>query len=171
MNNAVKRICAGIVLAGAMSPALAAQPMRTASTSVGGLEPGQIEIGGQLAWFKSDATDVGLAIVNGGYMVTDQLEAKVAWTALLGDVSGGFITPGADWMFTGLHPTIVPYAGGGYSLAYGDAEDLDSIELHVGIKQFLTERIAIDYRLSYQEPTDSAFDSTQVMLIGFAYYL
>jgi hypothetical protein len=104
-------------------------------------------------------------------MVTDQLEARVAWTALLGDASGGFITPGVDFLFTNLQLPVVPYVGGGYSLAYGDVDDLSSIEVHVGVKQFLTERVALDYRFSYQEPTDSAFDSTQIILIGFAYYL
>jgi hypothetical protein len=172
MKNAVK-LSAAVLLAAAMSPAFAqkAAPQSTTIGAPAGIEAGQIEIGGQLAWFKSDETDVGLAIVNGGYMYTDQIEFKLAWIALLGDVSGGFINPGADYLFTGIHPTVVPYAGGGYAMGYGDASDLDSIEVHAGVKQFLTERIAIDYRFSYQSPTDSAYDASQVMLIGFSYYL
>jgi hypothetical protein len=174
MNNVVKKICAGIVLAAAMSPALAAPPAsttRSAGSSVGAIDEGAMEVGGLFAWFKTDTVDIGLAIVNGGYMVTDQLEGKLSWMAFLGDASGGLITPGADWLFTGLHPTVVPYAGGGYSLAYGDADGLDSIDLHAGVKQFLTERIAIDYRFSYLSPTDSAYDSTTIMQVGFTYYL
>ncbi len=173
MHNTVKRICAGVVLAAAMSPALAAPPAsttRTAGSSMGALEAGQIEAGGLFAWFKTDAVDVGIAAIGGGYMVTDQLEARLNWFAFLGDVSGGLISPGADWLFTGLHPTMVPYAGGGYAVAYGDADGLDSIDLHVGVKQFLTERIALDYRLSYLSPTDSAFDPVQTMQVGFSFY-
>jgi len=169
------RIVTGVLLAAAMAPALAAtptsKPMATSPTSsAGALQAGQIEVGGLLAWFKSDATDLGLAIASGGYMYTDSLEFRVSWTALLGDASGGFLTPGVDY-FLPVKLPVLPYVGGGYALAYGDVDDLSSIDLHFGIKQFLTERVALDYRFTYQEPTDSAFDSTSIMMIGFSYYL
>ncbi|MGH8482049.1 MAG: hypothetical protein ACRES8_06285 [Nevskiaceae bacterium] len=174
MSNTATRICAAFLLAGAMTPALAAEPARSAQRaptgSAGSIEKGQIEVGGLFAWFKSDAFDLGLLIANGGYMVTDSLEARLSWTALLGDASGGFITPGVDF-FLPVDLPVLPYVGGGFALAYGDVDDLSSIELHFGVKQFLTERIALDYRFSYQEPTDSDFDSTQIMQVGFAYYL
>lgn len=186
MKRFATGFCGALMLAGLSVPALAAPPakpapvkatpassssMSSGSNFGGVISEGQIEVGGLLAWFKSDANDLGLALINGGYMVTDQLEVRAAWTALLGDASGGFITPGVDYLFTNLQLPVVPYAGGGYSLAYGDVDDLSSIELHVGVKQFLTERVALDYRFSYQEPTDSDFDSTQIFLVGFAYYL
>jgi hypothetical protein len=170
------KIFTGALLAAAMTPALAAPPATTATTrtappsAAGSIQEGQMEIGGLFAWFKSDASDLGLLLVSGGYMFTDELEAKLGWTALLGDVSGGFITPAVDF-FLPIEAPVLPYVGGGYALGYGDAADLDSIEVHVGVKQFLTERIALDYRFTYQEPTDSAFDSSQVMQVGFAYYL
>ena len=174
MGNAT-RICAGVLLAAAMAPALAAPPASKPMASstpapTGSLQAGQVEVGGLLAWFKSDQTDLGLAIVNGGYMYTDSLEFRLAWTALLGDASGGFLTPGVDY-FLPVQLPVLPYVGAGYALAYGDVDDLSSIDLHFGIKQFLTERVALDYRFTYQEPTDSAFDSTQIMMIGFSYYL
>jgi len=167
----------GAALAVATMPALAATPMtkpeatRTAPPSAAGsIQQGQMEVGGLFAWFKSDAYDLGLLLVSGGYMFTDEFEAKLSWTALLGDASGGFINPGVDY-FLPIELPVLPYVGGGYAMGYGDAADLDSLEVHVGIKQFLTERIALDYRFTYQEPTDSAFDSSQIMQIGFAYYL
>ena len=176
----VVKLCGALVLAGALSPAFAAPAAKPAAapapthsstmSSAGSLQEGQIEVGGLLAWFKSDAQDIGLAIVNGGYMLTDTLEGRVAWTALLGDASGGFITPGVDW-YLPVQAPVLPYVGGGYALAYGDVSDFSSIDLHFGVKQFLTERVALDYRFTYQQPTDSDFDSTQIMMVGFAYYL
>jgi hypothetical protein len=168
------KIFTGALLAVAMTPALAAtpatKPAAAPPSAAGVLQEGQMEVGGLFAWFKSDASDLGLLLLSGGYMLTDQLEAKLGWTALLGDASGGFITPAADF-FLPIEAPVLPYVGGGYALGYGDAADLDSIEVHFGVKQFLTERIALDYRFTYQEPTDSAFDSSQIMQVGFAYYL
>jgi hypothetical protein len=175
MRTATK-IFTGALLAAAMAPAMAAPPpakpaARPAPVSAAGsIQEGQIEFGGLFAWFKSDAADLGLLTLGGGLMVTDQLEARVDWTALLGDASGGFITPGVDF-FIPIEAPVLPYVGGGYSLAYGDLDDLSSIELHAGIKQFLSERIALDYRLRYQMPTDSDYDSMQILQVGFAYYL
>jgi opacity protein-like surface antigen len=168
------KIFTGVLLAAAMTPALAATPVTKPAAAppnaAGALQEGQMEVGGLFAWFKSDASDLGLLLLSGGYMFTDQLEAKLGWTALLGDVSGGFITPAVDF-FLPIEAPVLPYVGGGYAMGYGDAADLDSIEVHFGVKQFLTERIALDYRFTYQEPTDSAFDSSQIMQVGFAYYL
>lgn len=175
--KSASKIFTGVLLAAAMTPALAATPAtkpaatRTAPPSAAGsVQEGQLEVGGLFAWFKSDASDLGLLLVSGGYMFTDEFEAKVSWTALLGDVSGGFINPGVDY-FLPIELPVLPYVGGGYAMGYGDAADLDSLEVHFGVKQFLTERIALDYRFTYQEPTDSAFDSSQIMQVGFAYYL
>jgi hypothetical protein len=182
MKKLALGFCGALMFAGLSVPALAAAPAKsapaksTASSNSGSnfgsvISEGQAEVGGLLAWFKSDVYDAGFLSANGGYMYTDQLELRVSWIALLGDVSGGFISPGADWYFTNLDLPVIPYAGAAYALAYGDADDLSSIDLHVGVKQFLTERLALDYRLQYLEPTDSDFDSTQFFQIGFAYYL
>jgi hypothetical protein len=186
MHPSSKRACAAILLAGAMTPAFAAPPPKakpapapaatrsmgsSPSSSAGGIEEGQIEIGGLFAWFKSDATDVGLAFVNGGYMYTDVLELRLGVIALLGDASGGFLTPGVDYYITQFQLPVMPYAGAGYALGYGDAKDISSIDLHVGVKQFLTERIALDYRFTYQQPTDSDYDAIQILMAGFSYYL
>ena len=94
--NKVARIGTAILLAGAMAPAFSAPPARPAVSSAGSIDAGQMEVGGLFAWFKSDGFDLGLLIVNGGYMFTDEFEAKLSWTALLGDASGGFINPGVD---------------------------------------------------------------------------
>jgi len=179
MKKFASGFCGVLMLAGLSVPALAAPPpaksssapMSSGSNFGSVISEGQIEVGGLLAWFKNDASDVGIAMANAGYMFTDDLEFRVSWLALLGDASGGFITPGVDYYFKNFNVPVVPYVGGGYALAYGDAEDLSAIDLHAGVKQFLTERIALDYRLTYQEPTDSDFDSSQILMIGFAYYL
>lgn len=170
------KIFTGVLLAAALTPALAATPAKPATTrtappsAAGSIQEGQMEVGGLFAWFKSDDFDVGLLTASGGLMITDQLEVRLDWTALLGDASGGFLTPGADF-FIPVEAPVLPYVGGGYSLGYGDLGDFDSIELHAGVKQFLTERIALDYRLRYQQPTDSDLDAMQILQVGFAYYL
>lgn len=176
MKKFARGFCSALMLAGLSAPAFAAPPAAKSTapapmSSGSAIEQGAIEVSLQAIWVKADAIDAGAVILGGGYMYTDNLEFKANWTHLLGDTSGGFITPGADWFFTNLKLPVIPYAGGGFSLGYGDVDDFSSLELRVGVKQFLTERTTLDYRFAHEEPTDSDFDGFDIFTIGFSYYL
>lgn len=165
-------LCGAVMFAGLATPVLAATPASSAPASSGNaIQEGATEVGGLVAWFKSDLYDAGFVVLNVGRMFTDQLELRLSWIAILGDTSGGFISPGADYFFPNRNSNVVPYIGAAYGLGYGDASDLASLDLHAGLKQFLTERLALDYRFQYLQPTDSDFDSIQFFQVGFAYYL
>lgn len=170
-----------IVIAG-----LALLPM----TGFAGTEAGKIELTGMGSYTHSWSSEGGggqntyLGSLGVGYFFTDALEAKINGTFVGFSGSGSTmyavqITAGPDYHFmtTG---NLVPYVGvyGGVILMKGSFGGGDTSETgamidgHVGLKQFLSERMAIDYRVAYQywSISDTSINNLMVM-IGLSYQL
>lgn len=77
-----------------------------------------------------------------GQMIKPNIQAKgnLVWIS-----AGGqdlmFLGAGADYLFPETNE-IIPYAGAILNLALMDAED-ETIELHAGVKQFVSERASV----------------------------
>lgn len=123
---------------------------------------------------------------NGGYFITDIIEAKVAFTATRSgtDTSGcgtstsfdntfGVISPGADFVFLGKSGKVAPFAGAAYGFSFGDSfggVSTDYVDVHAGAKFFISERASIELKLSRFEPTDSAADGRTELAAGINVY-
>lgn len=139
-----------------------------------GVKAGDVELGvfGSIST-PDEGDDTIVLSGNGGYMYTDSLQGKLALVyAESGGVSFGTINPGVDFLFGGPSATTVPYIGGSYALSVGDIDDTDFLNLHVGIKQFISERTSVQYSLERYEAVDSDFsDSGRLDLtVGINFY-
>lgn len=123
---------------------------------------------------------------NGGYFVTDMIEAKVAFTATRtgSETDGcgtststpsstlGVLSPGADFVFLGRRGKVSPFAGAAYGWSFGDTlgVDTDYVDVHAGAKFFISERASIEVKLTRFEPTDSAGDGRTELAAGINVY-
>lgn len=82
----------------------------------------------------------------------------------------GAIGPGLDWHFvTGSTEDFVPYAGVSYLIGLGRGV-ADTLEGHVGIKQFLARSMAVRYQIGYGfDPSDTG-DSTFRASVGLSFF-
>lgn len=113
-------------------------------------------------------SDAGVIEVSGGMFFTDQLEAKVALSAVVtADFTAGTLRPGVDYFFTS--GSVVPFAGAALGLGVFDSET-DYIDVHGGVKYFFRERTSLEARLSFQNPTDSAYDAVTDLFVGLNVY-
>ena len=125
--------------------------MVVAGAAFAGTAEGEKEIGGLVAYMSPDeGDDTTFAQIFGGYFVTDQWQAKLAFSAfsIEGDISGT-IGGGADYHFSIENPDIVPYAGAVLTTSYGDVDSGTQIDLHVGAKMFVSEGTAFNASVSY----------------------
>jgi len=96
----------------------------------------------------------------------------------IGDFQGGSkrrdtgsIGPGIDWHFLTdkTTPEFLPYVGASYLVGLG--RDMpDALEGHVGLKQFLTGKVAIKYQVGYGFDPSETSDSTFRATIGLSYF-
>lgn len=124
---------------------------------------------------------------NGGYFVTDMIEAKAAFTATRAgsDTSGcgapstsststfGVFSPGADFVFLGRTGKAAPFVGAAYGFSFGDSyggTSTDYVDIHGGAKFFLRERSSLELKLTRFEPTDSAAKGRTELSLGINVY-
>ncbi len=125
----------------------------------------EIDVGG-----TTTDSDSGQIEVSGGLFFTDQLEGKVALSAIVTtDATYGSLKPGVDYLFTGGGGDVVPFVGGALALGMFDS-DSDYIDVHGGVKYFFRERTSVEGRLSYQMATDSAYDDVIDLFVGLNVY-
>lgn len=104
---------------------------------------------------KSDFGNIGAGF---GYFIDDMIELKGAVSMTVTDAGNfGVFSPGADFVFMGKEK-VAPFVGLAYGLAFGDSTGVDSdfIDLHGGVKFFISERASLELRLNRFDPTDSA---------------
>lgn len=130
------------------------------------LTKNEIEIAG-----TTTDQDFGTVELSGGKFFTDQLEAKLALSATTtADFTFGTLRLGADYLFTNKAPgDVVPFVGAAFALGMFDTET-DYLDLHGGIKYFFRERTSLEARLSFQSPTDSAYDAITDLFVGLNVY-
>ena len=83
----------------------------------------------------------------------------------------GSIGAGADWHFATGATTrdFLPFAGVSYLIGVGSGVE-DTLEGHVGLKQFLQGNVAIKYQLGYGvDPSDTS-EGTFRASLGLSYF-
>lgn len=112
--------------------------------------------------FSTDSMQVYSGTVGVGYFLTDPLEIKgnISIIGLNGGGMNAYVVPltvGVDYHFNTKNKTV-PYVGlavGVYIVGGGFEEDSGAIggvlgDGHAGLKQFLSEDVALDFRVGYQ---------------------
>lgn len=108
---------------------------------------------------SDDFSDTLTIFATGGLFYTDVLELQ--GSVVLID-SGSFSQTGfganANMYFPGKNPDFIPYAGGGVQLILSDtgfgSDTSLGLNAQVGIKQFLSEEIAINYQAQILNSSD-----------------
>lgn len=107
-----------------------------------------------------------------GYFYNSNLEI-LAIGALQGGSDAdtrGSIGPGIDWHFRGAtQENFLPFAGASYLIGLGSGVP-DSLEGHVGLKQFVARNTAIKYQVGYGfDPSDTS-DSSFRASVGLSFF-
>lgn len=145
------------------------------SPTFAGTTAGQLEVSGAFQITSPDGADDQYSIqAGGGYFLTDALEVK--GTVIVFGGSGdldtrGFVGAGADYHFLPELDTV-PYAGAFIMAQVGDDSSSDALlNLHVGVKQFVTETVSIFYEAAFY--TSSGSDASDLVLgqIGISLFL
>lgn len=120
------------------------------------------------ALISSDASDTLFVSAAGGYFYTDVIE--LAGTVTLID-SNNFSSVGfggnANMYFPGKDPDLIPYAGGGATLTVDDFDTTFGINGQVGIKQFISEDVAMNYQAQLILSSDTIFIMSAGITIFF----
>jgi|GEM_PF-3713143 len=120
-----------------------------------------------------------------GYFVTPQIEVLgiASLNGSRGGSTSGHIGIGADYHFMMQgNPNFVPFAGAAYLVGVGSHRETDGfgttvrrstedlLEIHGGVKQFVTRNVAIKYQVGYgfdpSDTSDAGFRAT----IGLSYF-
>ena len=126
---------------------------------------------------SSDDADTLTISAAGGYFYTDTLElqgvALISSTSSGGsDVTVAGYGANANLYLPGNNPDFIPYVGGGASIIFVEAGTIDETEFglngQAGIKQFVTEDIAINYQAQYV--TSSSYDAF-ILSVGFSIFI
>src|SRR5690625_125739 len=137
----------------------------------------QIRTGTKEIGFSDSFADIGGRVWQGnvhfGYFYNTNLEilgiAEFQGGSKRRDT--GSVGPGIDWHFLTdkTSQDLLPYIGASYLVGIGSGMP-DTLEGHVGIKQFLTGNVAIKYQLGWRvDPSDTS-DSTFRATIGLSYF-
>lgn len=139
-----------------------------------GIEQGDVEIGISLNVSEPDEGDGTTFIIGSyGYAVTQNLQ--ILGAGFIGEAGGsefGNIGAGVDYLFGNADSDVVPFVGASYQLSVGDFDSTDFLDVHAGLKQFISERASIDYQIQRLEAVDSDFsDFGSINLtIGINFY-
>ncbi len=106
-----------------------------------------------------------------GYFVSDQLEVLGIGQlqGQKGESTQGQIGAGADWhFFMQGNPNFIPFVGASY--LFGISDTPDALDLHVGLKQFVTRNVAIKYQVGYGfDPSDTG-DAAFGASVGLSFF-
>ncbi|HEY5603685.1 MAG TPA: hypothetical protein VIM41_11305 [Gammaproteobacteria bacterium] len=115
-----------------------------ATSAMAELNVGTNEVGFSASLLSFDDIDDDVWSLYGTYGLmfkeNIQLKGSLVWFSVAGD-DFLFLGAGADYIFPETNE-IIPYVGGVFNLALMDAED-ETIELHAGIKHFVSERASV----------------------------
>lgn len=142
------------------------------------IEAGDIEFGGSFSLSKSmqsGSDPVWNIFGSAGYFVSPKFEASL--TASLSGANDnytGTIGGGMDFHFIS-EGYYMPYCGGGLGLAlskFDDETETDFVfDIHAGVKNFLSEKVAINTRLGYSATFDEMDEGTLQATIGIITFL
>lgn len=140
-----------------------------------GVKAGDLEIGvsGDLTSTEgSDSLNLSGSV---GYFFTDNWQGKLAASLDVSDSAAGdsesvFIYTGADYNWAiADNKDLVPFAGGGVAFLTGDAS-AEFFDIHVGIKNFLSERTSLQTQLLFLSPFESGGDGVTQLQVGLNFY-
>lgn len=140
-----------------------------------GIEGGEKEIGGAFSIMKPKEGDaVWLLLGTAGYYFNPnfRLSGLAIVTGSGGDDGDttGIIGVTGDYLFNDGQD-MIPYVGAGLSKAVGDDAGSDAlVDIHAGLKQFVSENTSINYEAKYSAITDDLGEGTISGTIGFSIY-
>lgn len=151
---------ASITLLAAL-PATAAPPPAAAKTTTVKAAPASSATGVGQGDFEftvfglfispDDGDSITLLGTSGGYYFADNIVAKASlFLVESGGSRTGELGLGGDYLFSSFKPAaintpFVPYAGASFLIGIGDGESFP--EIHGGLKQFIGERVSVNYEL------------------------
>lgn len=146
---AAANVLTPVALAATPAPA---KPATASAASNVGIGTGDMEVSVFGLYVSPDDADaISIIGAAGGYYFTDNVVGKVSlYIAESGGVRVGELGLGGDYLFNtfkpqGINTPLVPYVGGAYLIGIGEGENLP--EIHGGLKQFIGERVSINYEL------------------------
>ncbi len=126
---------------------------------------------------STDDTDTLTVQLAGGYFYTETLELQGTILASYTDSSSFETTVtgygvNANLYLPGNNPDIIPFVGGGATIVLVDSGGFSETEFGInaqaGIKQFLTEQVALNYQAQIVSAGD--YDAT-ILSVGFSIFL
>lgn len=127
---------------------------------------------------EDESVDLWLLDVKAGYFVLEPLEISVAANYLKAEVDtfdlrGIMLGAGVDYHFM-TQTQLVPYVGG--ALHWVDvkvgglgSEDDWAFDVHAGLKQFVSQNVAIKYEVSYLKFDEMDLDGINVS-VGLSFF-
>lgn len=122
---------------------------------------------------SSDNEDFTTILASAGLFVSDTME--VQGTGFLIDGGGFTVTAfggNANLYIPGKDPDLIPYIGGGATLVIIDSDTFSDTSIgfngQIGIKQFLSENVAMNYQ--FQILSSSDYDAT-IASVGITIFL
>ena len=142
-----------------------------ASVSYGGIEGGEKEIGGAFTVMKpSEGDTVWMLFGTLGYYMTPQVRLAALGVITGGEETTGIVGGTVDYLLN-QGADVIPYVGAGLLTAVGDDSDSGALlDVHGGIKQFLSEKTSLNYEVKYYTSTDDTSSGVLMGTIGFSVY-
>ena len=165
-----------------------------------GVGAGDLEAGISISLSESDSTSDNPAgggectttVTSGsiggtfGWFVADFLELKAAATAIRSGNENdcnpaanqpaqtyGIVSAGPDFVFGASDGGVAPFVGAAFGQSFGDSPggiDTDYYDVHGGLKFFLTERSALELKLTRYEPTENTGSARNELALGVNVY-
>jgi len=126
---------------------------------------------------SADDADTLTVSASGGYFFTDTLELQGTVLLISSSSGGSDVTvsgygANANLYLPGNNQDIIPYIGGGAVLILTDFDGTTDSAIgfngQMGIKQFLTEEVSLNYQAQYT--TSSDYDA-MIISVGFSIFI
>lgn len=136
-----------------------------------GIQAGEKELGFAITGMSSDAGGTTVMIMGScGYFLTSHFQLKViAMVMSYDDNTLGIFGGATDFIF-GTSLRVAPYVGAGLLVAGGDLDTTAMIDIHGGLKHFMSEGIAINYEIKSMSDISDPGEMIFVSTIGLNFY-
>ncbi len=159
----MKKICVGLLVLVFATTATFGQQQGI------GIKAGEKELSGSFSIMQPSEGDTGsmwMILGSAGYFLTSQIQLKgVGMIFGTKDMTSGIVGAGGDYLF-GANVELIPYIGAGIMTSVGDLDMGLLLDVHGGIKQFISERTAINYEVKYMMSSKSDSESGSGLLMG-----
>lgn len=155
-------------------PLLWGAAVAQAASPFTGIQQGEKEIGGAFSYMKpteSGSSSSWMAMGNIGYFLTPNVQVKGLGLVFGGGGNkNGTVGLTGDYLFD-LGYAVMPYAGGGLLFSVGDTDLGTLVDVHAGVKQFLSERTSLNYEGKYMLSLSDTSSGMLLFTVGLSIYL